>query len=120
MGLRISFADRVDETSELADYICPYYHYLESWNDANPKVGHYSLTQPTIAPILFKGNRTQGHTLRLRKLGWLVRKNQDYHSFIQNHWEKTLFPHQSKESNFREFWNTSLQYVCWKLMLMHL
>ncbi len=109
VGLRISFADRPDETAELADYICPDHHYLESWNDANPKVGHYSLTQPTIAPIFSKATGHKGTRCAQESLLLWAGSNQDYHSFIQKHWETSIFLHQSKESNFREFWNTTLQ-----------
>src|SRR5690606_15948166 len=49
--LVISISDRVDETGLHADYVLPDNHYLESWGDANPRKGLYSLQQPTIAPI---------------------------------------------------------------------
>lgn len=49
--LVISFADRVDETAAFADYVCTTPHYLESWGDANPAAGLYSIVQPTIAPL---------------------------------------------------------------------
>jgi len=47
----ISFNDRLDETSELCKYLIPAPHFLESWGDAEPKPGYYSLQQPTIAPL---------------------------------------------------------------------
>ncbi|HLK29949.1 MAG TPA: TAT-variant-translocated molybdopterin oxidoreductase [Puia sp.] len=47
----ISFNDRLDETSELCKYAIPAPHYLESWGDAEPKTGYFSLLQPTIAPL---------------------------------------------------------------------
>jgi hypothetical protein len=49
--LSVSFADRLDETATNAGYLAPDNNYLESWNDALPKAGHYSLTQPTIHPL---------------------------------------------------------------------
>ena len=33
VDLKVSFADRVNETAKLCDYICPDNNYLESWND---------------------------------------------------------------------------------------
>ena len=39
------------ETSELASYLAPQTHFLESWGDAELKKGHYSVIQPTIAPL---------------------------------------------------------------------
>ena len=41
----------MDETASLVQYIAPDHHYLESWNDFQPKLGHYSLSQPTISPL---------------------------------------------------------------------
>ncbi len=46
--LSISFASSMNETAESCGYICPDHHFLESWNDAEPKKGMYSLAQPTI------------------------------------------------------------------------
>ncbi len=49
--LKVSTASTLDETAQLCNYITPDNHYLESWNDAEPKVGLYQLTQPTISPV---------------------------------------------------------------------
>ncbi|MCB9038970.1 MAG: TAT-variant-translocated molybdopterin oxidoreductase [Lewinellaceae bacterium] len=51
VGLKVSFAGVPNETAYLCDYLTPTHHYLESWGDAEPKRGHYSLIQPAIAPI---------------------------------------------------------------------
>jgi molybdopterin-containing oxidoreductase family iron-sulfur binding subunit len=47
----VSFADRMDETASKCKYVVPDHHFLESWGDAEPKPGYYSLIQPGIAPI---------------------------------------------------------------------
>ena len=49
--LTISFADRRDETSAHVHALCPDHHFLESWGDAEPVSGHFSLAQPLIAPL---------------------------------------------------------------------
>jgi hypothetical protein len=54
--VKISFNEKMDETTELCDYIIPNHHYLESWGDAEPKTGIISFQQPTIYP-LFKTGR---------------------------------------------------------------
>ena len=51
VGTKVSFSQVMDETSAMADVVCPDNHYLESWNDANPRAGHFSLQQPTINQI---------------------------------------------------------------------
>src|SRR5207248_9328522 len=40
--LSISFSEKLDETSELCQYLVPNHHYLESWGDAEPKSGYTS------------------------------------------------------------------------------
>lgn len=107
VGLRVSFADRADETASLANYICPDHHYLESWNDFNPKKTHYSLAQPTISPLFAEagsGTRQAQETLLL----WAGIKT-DYLSYIQKIWTERVFPMQGKYMMFTEFWNNSLR-----------
>jgi len=48
---RISLDGFPNETSNLADYILPNHHYLESWGDAEPMANSFSIQQPTINPI---------------------------------------------------------------------
>ena len=104
--LRISFADRADETASLASYICPDHHYLESWNDFNPRKTHYSLSQPTIMP-LFAGSNSGTRQAQQTLLLWAGNTN-DYHSYIQKVWAERVFPMQAKYMTFTEFWNNSL------------
>src|ERR1043165_2420666 len=106
VGLRISFADRADETASWANYICPDHNFLESWNDYNPKKAHYSLGQPTITPLFAaqnSGTRQAQETL----MKWSG-NNSDYHSYIQKVWMDRVFPMQGKHMMFNEFWNNSL------------
>ncbi len=104
--LKISFADRADETASLANYICPDHNFLESWNDYNPKKAHYSLAQPTITPLFAasnSGTRQAQETLLL----W-AGLSSDYHAYIQKTWMQTVFPMQGKQMSFTGFWNRSL------------
>lgn len=106
VGLRISFADRADETASWAQYVCPDHHYLESWNDFNPKRTIYSLAQPTIRPLFSapnSGTRQAQETL-LRWAG----NTSDYHAYIQKVWNDHIFPMQGVTMDFTEFWNKSL------------
>jgi Fe-S-cluster-containing dehydrogenase component len=106
VGLRISFADRADETASMAHYICPDHHYLESWNDFNPRKTHYSLSQPTIRPLFAEinsGTRQVQDTL----LKW-AGNTSDYYSYVQKVWMERVYPMQGKYMNFTEFWNNAL------------
>ncbi|HSI91188.1 MAG TPA: TAT-variant-translocated molybdopterin oxidoreductase, partial [Adhaeribacter sp.] len=77
--VKISFADTLNETASLADYVCPDHNYLESWNDFEPVRGFLSLSQPAISP-LFKTRQVQ-ETL----LTWSGNKT-DYYTYLKNNW----------------------------------
>jgi molybdopterin-containing oxidoreductase family iron-sulfur binding subunit len=46
--LVVCCGERMDETAQVASYVCPHPHYLESWGDAEPVSGVVALRQPTI------------------------------------------------------------------------
>ncbi|KAA6441786.1 4Fe-4S dicluster domain-containing protein [Dyadobacter flavalbus] len=98
--LGISFNDRADETASLVQYICPAPHYLESWNDAEPMTGMYSLGQPTIS-LIFSTRQAQASLLK-----WAGLPN-DYHEYIKSYWRKNIFT-QGGTGNFEDFWVQSL------------
>jgi molybdopterin-containing oxidoreductase family iron-sulfur binding subunit len=75
----VSFNEKMDETTELCKYVLPANNYLESWGDAEPKAGYYSLMQPTISP-LFKTRQLQD-TL----LVWTGSKTA-YHDYFNTFW----------------------------------
>ena len=108
VDLKISMADRFDETAQLADYVCPDNHYLESWNDASPKKGIYSLAQPTIAP-LFAKPRYEGTRCAQESLLMWAGTSTDYHTYIQAYWQKNIFPTQQKYTDFVLFWIPTLR-----------
>ena len=83
VGLKVSFSDRVDETTAFADFVTPDHHYLESWNDFEPKKGFLSLSQPTINPIF---------TTRQMQDSLLIWKGEktNFYEYIRNNWRKVL------------------------------
>ena len=101
-ALSVSFSERPDETTALCQYVLPETNFLESWNDLEPKAGIYSLSQPVIAP-LFNARAPQETLLK-----W-TGTNINYRDYIKNLWKETQFPKQKDTSDFRQFWNTSLQ-----------
>ena len=106
-AVKVSFAQSLDETAKLADYVCPDHNFLESWGDANPKRGHYSLQQPTINPIFaaprHEGTRQAQDTL----LKWSGVKA-DYLTYLQGYWNNHIFPQQGKYLDFASFWAHTL------------
>jgi len=79
----ISFAGKLDETTELCRIVVPDHHFLESWGDAEPKSGYYSFIQPTIYP-LFKTRQWQDSLLK-----W-AGASSDYLTLLKNFWGEKL------------------------------
>ncbi len=106
LKLSISMASTLDETAVLVDYACPDNHSMESWNDAEPKKGYYSLAQPTINR-LFNTRASQESLLK-----WSG-KDVDFHNYIKEYWKEEIFPQQNEfsrnDKGFRQFWIKSLQ-----------
>ncbi len=103
MALSVSFSDRIDETSAACEWVCPEPHYLESWNDAEPKKGVYSLAQPTI-PKLFDSRQVQESLAK-----WSGTAEPNYYKYIIKHWEDNYLKLQSKFADSRQFWDDALQ-----------
>jgi MoCo/4Fe-4S cofactor protein with predicted Tat translocation signal len=100
--LTVSFASKKDETAAACKYILPDNHYLESWNDAEPQAGIFSLTQPVMHPVF---NTRQFQTTLL---SW-QEQDTDFHQYIKNYWESNIYPGQTKYPDFNQFWVHSLQ-----------
>ena len=84
--LKVSTSLFMDETSSRMDYVCPDNHNLESWGDANPSNGEYTLMQPTINP-LFNGRQFQDSLLT-----W-IGSSEKYYDVLKNSyssWEEKL------------------------------
>ncbi|EAZ80569.1 TAT-variant-translocated molybdopterin oxidoreductase [Algoriphagus machipongonensis] len=97
----ISTNGTMDETSSLVQMVAPDHHFLESWNDFQPKKGHFSLAQPTISP-LFDTRQAQDSFLT-----WAGSSN-NYYDFLQLNWESEIFTMVETGGNFQEFWDRSL------------
>ena len=72
-----------DETSKLAQLVAPTSHYLEAWNDYNPKPGYYSIAQPTIKPLFY----TKDFQQILLDLAEVDSNHLDY---IKNYWDTNI------------------------------
>ncbi|WP_379088333.1 TAT-variant-translocated molybdopterin oxidoreductase [Pedobacter sp. UC225_65] len=97
VALKVSFSDRVDETSDLCDVVAINPNYLESWGDANSYEGYYSVVQPTINPVF--NSRQAEQSLLI----WSDAAVQDYYQYVRNNWEKNILPSAGKN------WNELLQ-----------
>jgi Fe-S-cluster-containing dehydrogenase component/anaerobic selenocysteine-containing dehydrogenase len=100
--LKISLNSTLDETSSLADYVCPQSHFLEAWDDVEPVHGTFSVNQPTIAP-LFQTRAFQESLLR-----WSG-DSRIFYDVLRQSWREKFFPQQKQYTNFDEFWDQTLQ-----------
>lgn len=99
--LTVSFANRLDETSAVCQYVCPDSHWLESWNDAEPKAGILNTTQPTISK-LFDTRQVQETLMK-----WSGQTG-TYYDFLQKNWETSYYGKQSQYNGFWAFWDNAI------------
>jgi len=102
VSLKISFADRLDETAVHADAVCPDHHFLESWGDGEPVAGSLTLAQPAIAPLF--ATRAAHASL----LAWMGAPADDL-TDLRERWRRDVFPHQDRWPRFDDFWDHALQ-----------
>ncbi len=101
VSLSVSTSDRKDETAAAVTYIAPNNHYLESWSDAEPKNGMFSLGQPTISPI-FKTRQEQESIL-----AWSGNST-SYFDYLKGNW-KERFGGGKEGLAYQAFWDKVLQ-----------
>jgi len=99
VAFKVSFAETLDETAELCDFVCTTHNFLETWDDAEPIKGSFSFTQPAIRPI-FNTRQFQDNLLK-----WMGH-NTDYATYMEQHWNALLSQHEEAMGNFTDNWNT--------------
>jgi len=101
-GLLLQIATFPDECTEFANFVCPAHHYLESWGDAMPVKGLYTLSQPLIQPLL--DTRQPEDVL----ISWMSGK-QSFHEILKNNWETVILPSAFSTGTNEESWYKALQ-----------
>jgi MoCo/4Fe-4S cofactor protein with predicted Tat translocation signal len=107
-GTRVSMNIHMDETTALCTHAAPNHHFLEAWGDAEPKAGHFSMVQPTIAP-LFKTRQAE-----LSLLEWAESTNvnrqdpQPYYQYLKSTWASDMFAKQTTYNTPTAFWDMAL------------
>ncbi|TAM94452.1 MAG: 4Fe-4S dicluster domain-containing protein [Chitinophagaceae bacterium] len=103
VSLTVSLNDHNDETTQLCKYVAPDSHYLESWGDAEPRTGYYSLQQPGIDP-LFKTRQALESFLI-----WSGVANPDALTYVQQYWKTNIFPKYGNGDQWQHWWDQTLQ-----------
>jgi molybdopterin-containing oxidoreductase family iron-sulfur binding subunit len=106
VDLKVSFSGYPNETLPQCDFVCPDHHFLESWNDFEPRKGLYSIAQPCIHPIF--DTRHMQESL----LTWAGMDFPKWDSWLKDTWEKEIFPKQKEIADFDSFWINSLRNGC--------
>ncbi|MBI2346041.1 MAG: 4Fe-4S dicluster domain-containing protein [Deltaproteobacteria bacterium] len=117
--LVIQMTDRVDETSAMADIVLPVSHFLESWGDAEPQTGVYSIVQPTIAPLYLT------RTLAANLIAWMngaavaaakglvvppEKSPEEYwYEYLRATWRERIYPTFGASVSFEAFWESCLR-----------
>ena len=102
VGLKVSFAETMDETALLCNYVLPDNNYLESWNDAEVVKGYLSITQPTIQPIF---NTRQFQNTLMIWSGF----EENFSSYLEANWNEMLPLGKLDAENFQQIWAKAKQ-----------
>ena len=90
------------ETAAACDYILAANHSLETWGDAQPYEGIFTIQQPTITP-LFDTRSFEQNLLR-----WMGEKP-DFYTYIRKNWKETAYPNAEAAGTFKDFWREALR-----------
>ncbi len=105
VSLKVSFSGFPNETLPHCDFVCPEPHFLESWNDFEPRKGIYSISQPAIRQIF--DTRPIQESLMI----W-AGKPLKWDKYLRDNWDKTIFPKQNEIGDSGSFWINSLRNGC--------
>jgi molybdopterin-containing oxidoreductase family iron-sulfur binding subunit len=108
-GLSIGHGLYADETNSACHLALPSSHNLESWNDASPRPGLFSLCQPVIASLYQARQEAESLFTWIKGLGTddpLVQDCRDWHDYLRRHWLSRVYP-DDPESESR--WEDSLR-----------
>ncbi|MHC4958024.1 MAG: TAT-variant-translocated molybdopterin oxidoreductase [Planctomycetota bacterium] len=101
VDLVVDFAERANESTGTAHFVCPDHHPLEAWGDSEPLDGLLTVSQPALRPL---------HATRalVESLAAWDGKLRSAHAIMQAFWKKSVFPRRESGADFEGFWTQSL------------
>jgi hypothetical protein len=105
---KISFAGVNDETTDMCSAVAPTHHFLESWSDVEAKKGHYTLIQPTIAPLFDTRQAEMSLLIWAGSVNVDLTKEHPYYEYLKQSWNASQFGAQSEFSSFQAFWDNAV------------
>ncbi len=107
----VHLGDRADETGRLATYMLPGLHWLESWGDAEPQAGLYSVIQPSVMPL--HDCRAAEESLikfaQLAEVDGLGQVGGGWHEFVMETWRTKVYSPDIFPADFTKFWHGALR-----------
>ncbi|HUF11632.1 MAG TPA: molybdopterin dinucleotide binding domain-containing protein [Longimicrobiales bacterium] len=87
----VSFSSYLDETAEKADLLLPDHHFLESWDDWEPRTGVTSIVQPVMTPV-FRTKQTGDVLLSVARRAGFGIPNQanTYYDYLRGRWSREV------------------------------
>jgi molybdopterin-containing oxidoreductase family iron-sulfur binding subunit len=106
----VAITDRLDETARLANLVLPDRHFLESWGDANPRPGLWSVQQPAMRPVPHFDARPGGDILlaAARGLGQDLGA-ETFYDYLRVRWSERHAASGSAGESFDSFWREALR-----------
>lgn len=107
----ITTADRLDETTVLADFVAPDHHDMENWGDSEVHRGVYAIQQPTIRP-LYETRALQSSLMTwaglLKKGPARITQNANWYDYLRDRW-KDVQRQANAGGSFEDFWTNTLK-----------
>jgi molybdopterin-containing oxidoreductase family iron-sulfur binding subunit len=101
-GLRVGLYDLFDESAQQFDLLLPLSHPLESWGDAVPRRGVFSLLKPAIAPLY--DSRSAGEILlEILQRDGQQEQTQSYQEYLFNTWQQRFDQQQLQQFSEQGF-----------------
>ncbi|MCA8980780.1 MAG: 4Fe-4S dicluster domain-containing protein [Planctomycetes bacterium] len=100
-GTLVVHSGERNETTAQADLVLPAPHALESWDDAEPVAGRFSLSQPTVQDL------RDGRSLRW-VLAQVLGEGAGERELLTEHWRAEVFPLVGAAESFEAFFDRAL------------
>ncbi|MDD9952274.1 MAG: 4Fe-4S dicluster domain-containing protein [Zetaproteobacteria bacterium] len=83
----VSIQNFPNEMDDVAEFVLPNNHYLESWGDAQPVAGFWSMRQPVVRSTT---NSRQAEDILLWVLAYMEKSlpYKDYRAYLRKRWQK--------------------------------
>lgn len=108
VALKVSLTTMPSETAMASTYVAPTPHYLESWGDAMPYRGFYSIQQPTINPLFKTRSVIESLLVWSDQIAQYNPADDITYQYVQKVASGRFFGAQSKFSTSKGFWENLL------------